>query len=77
MCFDFLRFVRSGPITSTTSTSSTTTAAAGLSANSSYYTTSEPKAKLLNLQHYSRQIQPPAECNGIGNLQKKKASTKY
>ncbi|XP_022161586.1 uncharacterized protein LOC111027502 isoform X1 [Myzus persicae] len=64
-----------GPATSTTSTSSTTTAtsSAGLSANSSYYTTSEPKAKLLNLQHYSRQIQSPAECNGIGNLQKKKA----
>ncbi|KAL5234743.1 hypothetical protein ACI65C_002153 [Semiaphis heraclei] len=62
-----------GPVTSTTSTSSTTTAT-GLSANSSYYTTSEPKAKLLNLQHYSRQIQSsPVECNGIGNLQKKKA----
>ncbi|XP_050057324.1 protein Shroom isoform X5 [Aphis gossypii] len=58
--------------TSTNSTSSSTTAA-GLSANSSYYTTSEPKAKLLNLQHYSRQIQSPSECNGIGNLQKKKA----
>lgn len=75
MYFDFVRFVRSGPITSTTRTSSTTTAA-GLSANSSYYTTSEPKAKLLNLQYYSRQIQSPAECNGIGNLQKKKASIK-
>ncbi|VVC41283.1 Hypothetical protein CINCED_3A001108 [Cinara cedri] len=47
----------------------------GLSPNSSYYTTSEPKAKLLN--HYygrQRQSQPVAECNGgIGNLQKKKA----
>jgi len=64
--------VTCGPNTSTISTSSST-AAAGLSANSSYYTTSEPKAKLLNLQHYSRQIQPPVECNGIGNLQKKKA----
>ncbi|XP_050522811.1 uncharacterized protein LOC126895228 isoform X2 [Daktulosphaira vitifoliae] len=38
---------------------------------SSYYTISEPKAKLLN--NYNVQKQQSSECNGMGSLQKKKA----